>query len=98
MHSKNKIKKEDKNKEIRKSRRPRAQIIRRPLISLQKQNRIEQCTLAYLLNQNNQNCTFVFVSNVFFFSFLDFEFRKKNDDDGVEKKNIELRGTEEEII
>ena len=53
MHSKNKIKKEDKNKEIRKSRRPRAQIIRRPLISLQKKNRIEQCTLAYLLNQNN---------------------------------------------
>ena len=35
---------------------------------------------------------------MFFFSFLDFEFRKKNDDDGVVKKNIELRGTEEEII
>ena len=39
-------------------------------------------------------CTFVFVTKVF--SFSDFEFRK-NDDDGVEKKNIELRGIDEEI-
>ena len=31
----------------------------------------------------------------FCFSFLDVEFRK-DDDDSVEKKNIELRGIEEE--
>ena len=37
---------------------------------------------------------FCFVSKVF--SFLDFEFRK-DDDDSVEKKYIELRGIEEEI-
>ena len=46
-----------------------------------------------LVEQDNQNCTFVFGSKVF--SFLDFEFRK--DDDSVEKKNIKLRGIEEKI-
>ena len=38
---------------------------------------------------------FCFVSKVF--SFLDFEFRKDDDDDSVEKNDIELRGIEEEI-
>ena len=47
-----------------------------------------------MLDWNNKNCTFVFVSKVF--SLLDFEFRK-DDDDNIEKKKIELRGIEEEI-
>ena len=38
---------------------------------------------------------FCFVSKVF--SFLDFVFRKDDDDDSVEKNDIELRGIEEEI-
>ena len=50
--------------------------------------------MAYLLNRNNYNYTFVFISKVF--PFLGFEFLK-DDDDSVEKKNIELKGIEEEI-